>query len=76
MSTSAARNDIQGVRVSNISAATGQGTYRVMAEVDGVPLWYESDDIQLSVSPEAFATALLVPGLHGGRRVILEAPRD
>jgi hypothetical protein len=72
--TSAARNDIPGVRVSNIRAASGHGTYRVTAEVDGVPLWYESDDIQLCVSPEAFLTALLIPGLHDNRRVILEAP--
>ncbi len=74
MTTNAANNYIGGVRVSNISAAFAQGTYRLMAEVDGVPLWYESDDIQLRISPEAFATALLLPGLHGKRRVIREAP--
>jgi hypothetical protein len=39
-----------------------------------VPLWYESDDVELFQSPEAFGTALLLPALQRGRRPIIDAP--
>ena len=73
-STAVAGNDVHGVRVSNIRTGSNRGTHRLLAEVDGAPLWYESDDIQLSVSSDAFVTALLLPALHAKRRLILEAP--
>jgi hypothetical protein len=62
------------VKVSNIRASKGRGCYRVAADVDGVPLWYESDEAELFPAPEAFGTALLLPALQRGRRLTLDAP--
>jgi hypothetical protein len=62
------------VKVSNIRASNGRGCYRVAADVDGVPLWYESDEAELFPAPEAFATALLLPALQRGRRLTLDVP--
>jgi hypothetical protein len=50
------------------------GLHRVSAIVDGSPLWFESRDVSLAPSPEAFLSALLIPALHTGRRLGSEAP--
>lgn len=55
-------------------ASTERGCHRVAADVDGVPLWYESDEVELLPAPEAFGTALLLPALQRGRRLSLDAP--
>ena len=68
------RNGHSEVKVSNIRASTERGCHRVAADVDGVPLWYESDDVELFPTPEAFGTALLLPALQRGRRLTLDAP--
>lgn len=39
-----------------------------------MPLWYESEEVELSPAPEAFGTALLLPALYRGRRLSLDAP--
>lgn len=62
------------VKVSNIRASCVRGCCRVAADVDGVPLWYESDDVELFPAPEAFGTALLLPALQRGRQLTLDAP--
>ncbi|HST50416.1 MAG TPA: hypothetical protein VLJ61_00295 [Pyrinomonadaceae bacterium] len=67
-------NGHREVKVSNIRASTERGCHRVAADVDGVPLWYESDEIELLPAPEAFGTALLLPALQRGRRLTLDAP--
>ena len=38
------------------------GTTRVVADVDGVPLWFASDDLALAPRPERFASAVLPAG--------------
>src|SRR6185503_14990787 len=55
--------------------ADGQGgDGRVWADVDGQPLWFESDDARLEPAPEAWASALLLSAAYQGRRLISEAP--
>ena len=53
-----------------------KGCTRVTALVNRRPLWFESDDIELSPSPEAFASALLLASQHRGQRLVIEAPVD
>ena len=50
----------------------GAETHRVRAEVGGEPLWFESPDIALRPSSEAFGCALLVAALHDGRSLTIE----
>lgn len=47
---------------------------RVDAKVDGRAIWFESQDMTLDVSREAFGSALLVPSLHSGRALRMEGP--
>jgi hypothetical protein len=46
---------------------------RVTADVAGTPLWFESSDVSLVPSIEAFASALLLPSLHARRSLLLES---
>lgn len=48
----------------------------VTADVDGHPLWFASRDVRLVPSPEAFASALLIPAAEAGRRLASAAPVD
>ena len=50
------------------------GISRVTADVDETPLWFESADIELSASPEAFASALLFSSVHRRRTLVSQAP--
>lgn len=45
---------------------------RVTAAVDGAPLWFESADVRLGPSIEAFASTLLLMSQHVGRTLVLE----
>jgi hypothetical protein len=56
-------------RVENLN-----GVSRVTADVDGTPLWFESADIELAASPEAFASAMLFSSVHRRRSLVSEAP--
>jgi hypothetical protein len=57
--------------VRDIAAEYGGGAHRVRAVVGGEPLWFESPDVVLRPSPEAFGCALLVAALHGGRSLTI-----
>jgi hypothetical protein len=50
------------------------GVSRATADVDGIPLWFESGDVDLAPSPEAFASALLFSSVHRRRNMVSEAP--
>ena len=52
------------------------GCTRVTAFVNRRPLWFESDDIELNPSPEAFASALLLASQHRGQRLVIETAVD
>ncbi|HET9151067.1 MAG TPA: hypothetical protein VFN83_05070 [Gemmatimonadales bacterium] len=47
---------------------------RVMARVDGNEVWFESQDVELSPSCEAFGSAFLIPALLRGRRLGMAGP--
>ena len=50
------------------------GVSRVTADVDGIPLWFESGYVELTPSPEAFASALLLTSVHRRRTLVSESP--
>lgn len=60
--------------ISAPKVETFGNTTRVTSEVNGTPLWFESDDADLEPSPEAFGSALLFPGQHRGRTLRFESP--
>jgi hypothetical protein len=64
------------IRIATPLAGGSDGAWRVSAEVDGGTVWFESPDLPLAPSPEAFASAFLVPSLARRRRLISEAPLD
>lgn len=52
------------------------GGYRVVCEIDGESVWFESDGAELAPSIEAFAGAMLIPALEAGAQLCLESPVD
>ncbi len=60
------------MRISSLTAAFEQGVHRVIADVDGVPLWFESADVALTPSTEAFASAMLIPAIARGETLTVE----
>lgn len=61
-------------RVTNIHSERAGSAHRVSADVDGIPLWFESDDLNLVAAPEAFGSALLLVSLHHRRKLVIDAP--
>ncbi len=57
-------------------AAGRGGRSRVVAEVDGRKVWFESADLPLAAASEAFGAALLIPALHAGRPLRLAGGVD
>ncbi|MGE0128762.1 MAG: hypothetical protein AB7U82_11840 [Blastocatellales bacterium] len=60
------------MRISRIEKTLDQGAHRVQADVEGAPLWFESADVALSPSPEAFASAMLIPAIARGEALTVE----
>ncbi|MGE0128764.1 MAG: hypothetical protein AB7U82_11850 [Blastocatellales bacterium] len=60
------------MRIGNISTNFDHGMHRMTADVEGAPIWFESADIALSPSPEAFAGAMLIPAIARGETLTLE----
>ncbi|WP_295543731.1 hypothetical protein [uncultured Thiohalocapsa sp.] len=58
------------------ASKTAAGGTRVEANVDGEPLWFESDDALLTPSAEAYASALLIPASARGAALELDTPID
>jgi len=65
---------VRETRVTNIRSEKVGAANRVSADVDGIPLWFESDDLNLAAAPEAFGSALLLVSLHHRRRLVIDAP--
>lgn len=63
------------IRIVRPRAAAG-GAARVEADVDGLPVWFESDDAPLVAAPEAWASAFLIPALHARRPLHVEGTLD
>jgi len=64
------------VAVTNIQAAAAGVTSRVCAEVDGAPLWFESDDAPLRPQAEAFGCATLPVAVERRADLVIDAPLD
>ncbi|MGF1483459.1 MAG: hypothetical protein ACFBZ8_03745 [Opitutales bacterium] len=47
---------------------------RVVANVDGQPLWFESEDALLVPEPEAWGSALVAAAALSGRPLVMETP--
>src|SRR5688572_11352134 len=62
------------LKISKIQAEKSGKLSRVTAEVGGFPVWYESEDVVLRPSPEAYASAFLAAGLIHESRLALEEP--
>ena len=58
--------------VSSLRTESCDGGYRASADVDGIPLWFESSDVELAALPEAFGSALLLTSQHYRRRLVIE----
>jgi hypothetical protein len=63
-------------RISEPVVAQTSGGSRVTAIVAGAPLWFESQDVVLRPSPEAFATLMFLPALITAARVVADSPLD
>ncbi|MDP9177914.1 MAG: hypothetical protein M3O61_09565 [Gemmatimonadota bacterium] len=61
------------IAVSSLRTESRGGVHRVSADVDGIPLWFESSDIQLFAAAEAFGSALLLVSQHRRRRLVIES---
>lgn len=48
--------------------------FRVSASVCGAPIWFESSDQALLPAPEAWASAMLIPALHYGKKLSFRVP--
>jgi hypothetical protein len=62
----------KGVLIRNVQATSRNGSHRVTAEVAGREVWFESRDLPLHASVEAFGSALLIPALYDGSRLELD----
>ena len=65
------------MRIANCrSWRTNSGGSRVEADIDGEPLWFDSDDASLTPSPEGFASALLIAAATRGEPLEIDAAVD
>jgi hypothetical protein len=64
------------VRIGAVEAYEADGLCGVRADVDGVPVFFETDGPPLSPSPEAFGSAVLPAALAAGRGLSIEPPVD
>jgi hypothetical protein len=64
------------IRIATPRVESAGGTSRVSADVDGFTVWLESPDAALIPSPEALASAFLLPALTHRARLVSEAPLD
>lgn len=61
---------IERTRIEQTSASG----LRVAADVDGIPVWFATNDAELVAAPEAFVAAFLLPALHSGRGLSCDSP--
>lgn len=64
------------MKITDLTSGIVNGSHRVSANAMGSQVWFESPDIELSPSAEAFAAAFLVPALDIGEAVEIDRPLD
>ena len=57
-------------------SVVGSGVHRMQLSAAHEALWFESPDVQLAGTVEAFGSALLFPAAFKGRRLAFEAQPD
>ena len=62
------------VRIGRIGRQCIDGWYRVVADVAGEPVWYESSDVVLDDGSEALASSMLLAAALGGQRLEVAEP--
>lgn len=62
--------------ISGLRAEESSGLFRVTAEVDGAPVWFETRDVALEASPEGLASAFVIPAAASGRGLSTPFPLD
>jgi hypothetical protein len=55
-----------GLRIENIRHTIQKESNWICADVNGVEVWYESEDVELHAAPEVFASAFLIPAMTNG----------
>ena len=60
--------------ISPLRSLSRAATSRIAADVDGVEVWFEADDLPLRASPEAFTSAFLIPAAALERRLTVCDP--
>lgn len=58
--------------IENIRGSVQDGVHRVCADVEGIPVWYESADVELQASPEIFTSAFLLPAMMQNATLCIE----
>jgi hypothetical protein len=61
-------------RIGPIDRRLVDGVHRVVADVGGEPLWFESADVALDDGPEAPASATLLAAASGGQGLSISGP--
>jgi hypothetical protein len=61
------------VLITDIAAERENRMNRISGNPGGALLWFESSDIELRPSPEAFGSALLLPSLHNGSTLTIDS---
>lgn len=65
------------MKIANILGYTDEGgASTVQADVDGEMLWFKSQDVTLSPSPEVFGSALLIPAAHRSESLEIDGVLD
>ncbi len=62
--------------ITDIASSGSRGLSRVSAQVDGHQVWFETSDAELLPSGEALGTAFLIPAMHIGRTLRIDASVD
>lgn len=62
------------IKITKPTYTFEQGIHRVSAYVQDEPLWFDSSDISLRPSPEAFASAILIAALEKGYDIEINSP--
>ena len=64
------------VRIGNMHVTADGRLSKASADVDGEPLWFESGDVQLRATPEAFGCAVLPAAAAHRADLEIDAPVD
>jgi hypothetical protein len=62
------------LQIGPITVTEREGVSRAAADVDGVKVWFETSDVQLSPTAESLGSAFLIPAMDNQRRLKLADP--